>query len=84
MAIFIGEQMLFLVSGAAAFSEVFPADVLEDGEAEGVEQEVPSLVLFLYEAAGCKAESVADRASQQQNIQLRQSPSMANAPQWRL
>lgn len=64
------EEMLFSISGAFLLSEVLAADILEDGEAEGAEQKVPGLVLFLYEAAGCQAESVSDRAGQQQNIKL--------------
>lgn len=56
--------MLFFISGHALFSKVFAADILEDAEAQSVEQKVPDLVLFLYEATGCQAERVSDRASQ--------------------
>ena len=62
--------MIFFISRTSLLSEVLAADILEDGEAESVEQKVPGLVLFLYEAASRQAESVSDRASQQQNIQL--------------
>lgn len=70
MTVFGREDSLFFISRASLLSEVLAADVLEDGEAEGVEQKVPDLVLFLYEAARRQAQSVSDRASQQQNIQL--------------
>lgn len=62
--------MFFVISRDTPFSEVLAADILEDGEAQGVEQKVPDLVLFLHEATGRQAESVSDRAGQQQNIQL--------------
>ncbi len=78
------EDMLFFISRAFLLSEILAADILEDGEAEGAEQKVPDLVLFLYEAAGRQAESVSDRAGQQQNIQLWQRPLPATASQWRL
>lgn len=71
MTVFGREDRLVVISRASLLSEVSAADVLEDGEAEGVEQEVPGLVLFLHEAAGRQAESVSDRAGQQQHVQLR-------------
>ena len=64
-------------SGTPLLPEVLAADVLEDGEAERVEQEVPGLVLLLHEAAGRQAERVAHRARQQEDVQLRQGPSAA-------
>lgn len=84
MVVFGREDSLFFISRAPLLSEVLAADILEDGEAEGVEQEVPGLVLFLYKAAGRQAESVSDCAGQQQHIQLRQRPLTAAAPQRRL
>lgn len=83
MTIFGKEDMLLFLS-RALLSEVFAADILEDGEAEGVEQKVPGLMLFLYKAAGRQAESVSNGAGQQQNIQLWQRPLTAAAHQWRL
>lgn len=68
MRAFGREEILLFVCRATLLSEILPTDILEDGEAEGVEQEVPGLVFFLYEAAGFQAESVSNRASQQQNI----------------
>lgn len=79
------ETLLFVViSGHALFSEVFAAHVLEDAEAQRVEQKVPDLVLFLDEATGRQAERVSDRAGQQQDVQLWQRPLAAAAPQRRL
>ncbi len=71
-----GKQMplvLFLIS-MPLFPEVLPADVLEDGQAQRVEQEVPDLVFLLYEAAGSQTESVTHCTDQQQSVQLRQCP----------
>lgn len=80
-AVFGGEEAVFFFSSAEVvvsrdppLSEVLAADVLEDGEAQRVEQEVPDLVLLLHEAAGGQAEGVSDGAGQQQNIQLGQPP----------
>lgn len=70
MTVFGRENVLFFISRAPLLSEVLAADILEDGEAEGTEQEVPDLVLFLHEAAGRQAEGVSDRAGQKQNVQL--------------
>lgn len=56
MTVFGREDMLFFFFyWAPLLSEVLAADILEDGEAECAEQKVPSLVLFLYEAAGRQA-----------------------------
>lgn len=85
-AVYGGEEtVLFLsskvgVPGDPPLSEVLAADVLEDGEAQRAEQEVPDLVLLLHEAAGGQAEGVSDGAGQQQNIQLGQRPHSAAAP----
>lgn len=81
-AVFGGEEAVFfffssaevVVSRDPPLSEVLATDVLEDGEAQRVEQEVPDLVLLLHEAAGGQAEGVSDGAGQQQNIQLGQPP----------
>lgn len=70
MTVFGREERVFVVSGDPLFSKVLAADILEDGEAQGAEQEIPDLVLFLHEAAGGQAEGVSDGAGQQQNIQL--------------
>lgn len=84
MTVFGREDELFLHPRATLLSEVLAADILEDGEAERVEQKVPGLVLLLYKAACRQAESVSDCAGQQQHIQLRQRPLTATAPRWRL
>lgn len=74
MAVSGRQDGLLLVSRGALLSEVLAAHVLEDGEAEGVEQEVPGLVLFLHEAARRQAEGVSHCAGKQQHVQLRQGP----------
>lgn len=86
-AVLGGEETGFFFSSAEVvvsrdppLFEVLATDVLEDGEAQRVEQEVPDLVLLLHEAAGGQAEGVSDGAGQQQNIQLRQPPLAAAAP----
>lgn len=84
MTIFGRKDMLFFIPRATLFSEVLATDILEDGEAEGAEQKVPGLVLLFYKTAGCQAESVADRASQEQHIQLWQWPLTTSVSQWRL
>lgn len=61
-------------AGAAPLSEVLAADVLEDGQAERVEKEVPGLVLLLHEAGGAQTQRVPHRTQQQQHVQLRQLP----------
>lgn len=78
------ELLLVLLPGALLLSEVLAADVLEDGEAQRVEQEVPGLVLLLHEAAGRQAQGVAQRAGQEQDVQLRQRPLAVTAPGRRL
>lgn len=88
-AVFGREDGLLVVSVAPPLlPEVLAAHVLEDGEAEGVEQEVPRLVLLLHEAARRQAEGVSDCAGQQQRVELRQGPlaaaAAAAAPRWRL
>lgn len=50
--VFGREEMFFFISRDTLLSEVLAADILEDGEAQGAEQKVPGLVLFLYKAAG--------------------------------
>ncbi len=65
--------VLFLIS-MPLFPEVLPADILEDGQAQRVEQEVPGLVFLLYEAAGSQTESVTHCTDQQQSVQLWESP----------
>lgn len=89
-AVLGGEEAVFffstevVVSRDLTLSEVLAADVLEDGEAQRAEQEVPGLVLLLHEAAGGQAEGVSDGAGEQQNIQLREPPLAAAASGWRL
>lgn len=68
----VGGQQGSIIRRGRFLPEVLAADVLEDGQAEGVEQEVPGLVLLLDEAAGCQAERVAHRPPQQQDVQLRE------------
>lgn len=55
MTVFGRKDMLFVIPRDTLFSEVLPADILEDGEAEGAEQKVPGLVLLFHKAAGCQA-----------------------------
>ena len=81
MAVFGREDKFIFISRAPLLSEVLAAHILEDCEAECIEQEVPRLMLLLYKTAGRQAECVADGARQQQNVQLWQRPLAANAPQ---
>lgn len=78
-----GEEAVFFFSAVVSrdppLPEILAAHVLEDGEAQRAEQEVPGLVLLLHEAAGGQAEGVSDGAGQQQNIQLWQPPLAAAA-----
>lgn len=62
--------MLIFMPGAIFLSKVLAADILKDGKAERVEQEIPGLMLLLYKTTCSQAECVTDSSCQQQNVQL--------------
>lgn len=64
------EEAVLVILGRALLPEVLATDVLEHGEAQGVEQEVPRLVLLLDEAARRQAQGVSDRSGKKQNVQF--------------
>lgn len=51
--------------------EIVPADLLAEGKAQGIDEEVPRLVLFLNEAACAQTRHVADRSCQYEHVQFR-------------
>lgn len=48
-----------------------PVHLLAQGQAQGIDQEVPGLVFFLHEAASTKTQHVAQRPQQQEKLQFR-------------
>lgn len=84
LTVFGREDVLLFITRAPLLSEILAADVLKDGEAECVEQEIPGLMLLLYKTARCQAECVTHSSCQQQNVQLWEWPITTGVLQGRL